>query len=90
MTAGGPSRARRLFEGSESEIGGALEFLAANPEWQGVFLRMAQAGPAGPLPRETYEAIMDGIVPVLRAERFDAHALFIIAFRCGLTSSAPE
>lgn len=68
----GEDEARRLFEGSESEIGGALEFLAANPGWQGTFLRMAQAGPAGPLPRETFEAIMDGIVPALKAERFDA------------------
>lgn len=82
--ATGGEEARRLFEGSESEIGGALEFLAANPGWQGTFLRMAQAGPAGPLPRETFEAIIDGIVPALRAERFDAvylalHGAMLIA-----------
>ncbi len=68
----GEAEARAAFEGSESEIGGALEFLAANPEWQGDFLRMAQAGPAGPLPRETYETIMDGILPALAATQYDA------------------
>lgn len=68
----GEAEARAAFEGSESEIGGSLEFLAANPDWQGDFLRMAQAGPAGPLPRETYETIMDGILPALAATRYDA------------------
>jgi microcystin degradation protein MlrC len=68
----GEAEARAAFEGSESEIGGVLEFLAANPDWQGEFLRMAQAGPAGPLPRETYETIMDGILPGLAAAQYDA------------------
>ena len=68
----GEADARSLFQGSESEIGGALEFLAANPSWHGDFLRMAQAGPAGPLPRETFETIMDGIIPALAATRYDA------------------
>lgn len=68
----GEADARTLFQGSESEIGGALEFLTANPSWQGDFLRMAQAGPAGPLPRETFETIMDGILPALSSTRYDA------------------
>jgi microcystin degradation protein MlrC len=68
----GEAEARDAFAGSESEIGGALEFLEANPAWHGTFLRMAQAGPAGPLPRETFETILDAILPALRADRFDA------------------
>lgn len=68
----GEAEARALFAGSESEIGGALEFLDGNPGWTGDFLRMAQAGPAGPLPRETFEAIMEGIVPALAGGRYDA------------------
>lgn len=68
----GEAEARAAFQGSESEIGGALEFLAAHPGWRADFLRMAQAGPAGPVPRDSYEAIMGGILPALSATRYDA------------------
>ncbi len=68
----GEDEARAAFADSESEIGGALKFLAARPAWRADFLRMAQAGPAGPLPRSTYEAIMAGILPALSAARYDA------------------
>ena len=48
---------RALYAGTASEMGGALAFLDAHPEHEARFLRLAWAGPAGPVPHATYEAI---------------------------------
>jgi microcystin degradation protein MlrC len=68
----GEAEARAAFAGSGHEIAAVFDFLAAEPGWSAAFLRIAQAGPAGPLPRETFEAIAQEIVAGLAAERFDA------------------
>lgn len=48
---------RPLYAGTASEMGGALAFLDAHPGHQARFLRLAWAGPAGPVPHATFEAI---------------------------------
>ncbi len=53
---------RALWGGTASEMGGALAFLDAHPEHEGRFLRLAWAGPAGPVPHATFEAIGDEIL----------------------------
>jgi microcystin degradation protein MlrC len=63
--AGGWARGeevRALYAGTSSEMGGALAFLDAHPEHEGHFLRVAWAGPAGPVPHGVYETIRDEIL----------------------------
>jgi microcystin degradation protein MlrC len=61
-----------VYRGTGTEGGGAVAFLETHPEWQGHFLRMAGATPAGPVTREAYEAILDEILGGLRDTEFDA------------------
>lgn len=69
--------AEAVYRGTATEGGGAVAFLDAHPEWQGSYLRMTGATPAGPVTREAYEAIVGEIVADLRdgapnGERWDA------------------
>jgi microcystin degradation protein MlrC len=64
--------AAAVYRGTGTEGGGAVAFLEAHPEWQGQFLRMAGATPAGPVTREAYEAILVEIIAGLRDTEFDA------------------
>ncbi len=61
-----------IYRGTGTEIGGAVAFLEAHPEWHGTFLRLAGANPAGPLPRDTYETILAEILAGLRDGTWDA------------------
>jgi microcystin degradation protein MlrC len=64
--------ARAMYAGTASEIGGALCFLDAHPEWDAEFLRLAWAGPAGPVQHEVHTAICDEILDGLAAGTWDA------------------
>ncbi|MCW3836222.1 M81 family metallopeptidase [Sphingomonas canadensis] len=64
--------ARLRFAGTESEMGGVLAFLAARPDWDAEFLRVAQATPGGPLAPGVFDAIRAEIVEGLAGGRFDA------------------
>ena len=68
----GEAEARAIYGGTANEIGGVLAFLDTRPDWRGIFLRMATASPAGPLPRETFETILGEILAGLRGRRLDA------------------
>jgi microcystin degradation protein MlrC len=68
----GEAEARAAFTDAGHEIAAVFDFLAACPAWSAAFLRIAQAGPAGPLPRATFEAIATEIVAGVQGERFDA------------------
>lgn len=61
-----------VYRGTATEGGGAVAFLEAHPDWQGVFLRMAGASPSGPLTRDTFETILDEILCDLADGDFDA------------------
>ncbi len=40
--------AREAYRGTRTEMGAAVAFLDANPDWEGIFLRCAAAPPGGP------------------------------------------
>jgi microcystin degradation protein MlrC len=44
--------------GTATELGAAVAFLAARPDWQGVFLRCASAPPGGPVTDDLIEAVI--------------------------------
>ncbi len=62
----------RLYRASNTEIGGAVGFLDARPDWQPTWLRSTFASPSGPLAKGVYETILDEILDGLRAVRWDA------------------
>ncbi len=64
--------ARAVYRGTETEGGGAVAFLEANPAWSGTFLRMAGATPAGPVTRRAFESITDEICQGFRDTPADA------------------
>jgi microcystin degradation protein MlrC len=41
--------ARAFYRGTRSELGAAVDFLEAHPDWDGTFLRCAAAPPGGPV-----------------------------------------
>ncbi len=57
--------ARAFYRGTHSELGAAVDFLEARPDWHGTFLRCAAAPPGGPvesaLLRDVRDEILDGI-----------------------------
>ncbi len=68
----GRTEAEALYRGTATEIGAALDFLDGRPDWSGSFLRLAGAGPAGPVPRADFETILGEIVAGLQVRRWDA------------------
>lgn len=63
---------RQSYAGTSSEMGGAIGFLDAHPEYAVEFLRLAWAGPGGPVPHATYRQISEEILSGLRASKWDA------------------
>jgi microcystin degradation protein MlrC len=64
--------ARDVYRDTETEIGGALDFLAAHPDWEAVFLRQAAAMPGGILRREVFEQFSAELLGGVRGGGFDA------------------
>lgn len=64
--------AEAVYRGTTTEGGGAVAFLDAHPQWQGSFLRMTGATPAGPVTRDAYEAVLGEIVADLAEGGWDA------------------
>ncbi|KAA2212857.1 M81 family metallopeptidase [Teichococcus oryzae] len=64
--------ARGVYRNTETEIGGALDFLDAHPGWEAVFLRQAAAMPGGILRRAVFEQVSAEILEGLRGGSFDA------------------
>ncbi|MXP62250.1 M81 family peptidase [Roseomonas sp. M0104] len=64
--------AREVYRGTETEIGGALDFLDAHPDWEAVFLRQAAAMPGGILERAVFEQVCSEVLEGLAGGGFDA------------------
>jgi microcystin degradation protein MlrC len=64
--------AREVYRDTETEIGGALDFLAAHPDWEAVFLRQAAAMPSGILRRDVFEQYCAELEAQLDGGGFDA------------------
>jgi microcystin degradation protein MlrC len=63
--------ARAFYSGTRCELGAAVDFLTARPEWQGAFLRCAAAGPGGPVDSAVLRAIVEEILTGLEAGPWD-------------------
>ncbi|NQV48175.1 MAG: M81 family metallopeptidase [Rhodospirillaceae bacterium] len=55
------------FRGTASELGGAIAFVDARPDWQVVYSRAAQAAPGGPVDDAVIEAVIAEISSDLAA-----------------------
>ena len=64
--------ARDFYQGTATEIGAAVAFADANPDWEVTFLRCAAAPPGGPLLDADFEAIRHEILQGLRSASWDA------------------
>lgn len=82
--------ARALYAGTASEIGAAVDFLAARPDWAGVFLRCCAAPPGGPVEQAVLDAIRAEIVNGLRAETWNGVYLSLHGALLGTEDFAPE
>jgi microcystin degradation protein MlrC len=63
--------ARTFYRGSRSELGAAVAFLEARPDWGGTFLRCAAAPPGGPVESALLAAVRDEILEGLRDGPWD-------------------
>jgi microcystin degradation protein MlrC len=64
--------ASSFYRGTATEIGAAVAFAEANPDWQVDFLRCAAAPPGGPVDDSDFDAIADEILASLAGQRWDA------------------
>ncbi|MEX2008964.1 MAG: M81 family metallopeptidase, partial [Dongiaceae bacterium] len=64
--------ARRLYSGTATEMGAAVEFAERRPDWHVTFLRAAAAAPGGPVTDAAFEAIRAELLAGLAARRWDA------------------
>ncbi len=54
--------ARAFYRGTRSELGAAVDFLEAHPDWHGSFLRCAAAPPGGPVESALLGTVRDEIL----------------------------
>ena len=64
--------ARAFYRGTNTEIGAAVAFAEANPDWEVVFLRCAAAPPGGPVIDGDFECIRNDILAGIDAGNWDA------------------
>ncbi len=64
--------ARDFYRGTGVEIGAAVAFAEARPDWQVTFLRCAAAPPGGPVRDDDFDAMRDEILAGLDAGPWDA------------------
>ncbi len=82
--------ARALYAGTASELGAAADFLAARPDWRGVFLRCCAAPPGGPVAQEVLDAIGAEIMAGLAKGTWDGVYLSLHGALLGTEDTAPE
>jgi len=64
--------AHAAYRGTDTELGGAIAWLDAHPDWRATFLRCAGAPSSGVLAPGVFDAMVDEIVAGLRRRRWDA------------------
>ena len=64
--------ARRLYRGTATEMGAAVEFAERRPDWQVTFLRAAAAAPGGPVADADFDAIRAELLAGLAGRPWDA------------------
>ncbi len=63
--------ARAFYRGTRSELGAAVDFLEARPDWHGSFLRCAAAPPGGPVESALLGDIQGEILDGLAGQAWD-------------------
>jgi microcystin degradation protein MlrC len=82
--------ARAFYRGSRSELGAAVAFLDARPDWDGSFLRCAAAPPGGPVAGALLQAIRMEILEGLGAGPWDGVYLSLHGAMIGPEVPRPE
>src|SRR6185437_10940657 len=70
--AKGEAEVRARYGGTNTEIGGAIEFLDGRKDWTAHYLRCAWATPSGEMEPEVFARIMDELAADLAARKWDA------------------
>lgn len=78
------------YESTATEMGAALAFLRARPDWEGHFLRCTSAPPGGPVAQADLDAIHDEIVADLEAQQWDAVYLSLHGAVLGTADISPD
>ncbi len=77
--------------GTRSELGAAVEFLEARPDWRGVFLRCASAPPGGPVADDLIETVIAEVSDGLASEGpWDGVFVSLHGAMIGETRLAPD
>lgn len=82
--------ARDAYRGTATEMGGAVAFLDARPDWEAVFLRCTSAPPGGPVEQAVLDAITDEIVAGLGEGPWDAVYVSLHGAIAGTVDLGPD
>lgn len=82
--------AREAYRGTRTEMGAAVAFLDANPDWEGVFLRCAAAPPGGPASDLLISETITEVSNDLAAGKWDAVYVSLHGAMIGKKREAPD
>lgn len=82
--------ARAAYRGTQTEMGAVVDFLAAHPDWQGVFLRCAAAPPGGPVADALIGAVIGEAKDDLSAGDWNAVYVSLHGAMLGETRLTPD
>lgn len=78
------------YAGTATEMGAAVDFLRARPDWQGQFLRCTSAVPGGVVAQVDLDAIIEEIVAGVAAGSWDAVYLSLHGALIGSNDDSPD
>jgi len=82
--------ARAAYRGTRTEMGAVVDFLAANTDWESVFLRCAAAPPGGPVCDALIDEVIGEAAEDLAAGNWDAVYVSLHGAMIGETRLAPD
>jgi microcystin degradation protein MlrC len=82
--------AREGYRGTRTELGAAVDFLDANPDWRGEFLRCAAAAPGGPVPDDLIAEVIAEAAADLSGGGWDAVYVSLHGAMIGATRLSPD